>query len=49
MASSSVERRVATRDYFEMAETSRPIKLAWYRRYGVRECWIADPHLRTST
>jgi Uma2 family endonuclease len=25
----------------------RTIKLAWYRRYGVRECWIANPHART--
>ena len=24
----------------------RTIKLAWYRRYGVRECWIANPHSR---
>ena len=25
----------------------RFVKLAWYRRYGVRECWIANPHTRT--
>ena len=25
----------------------RTLKLAWYRRYGVRECWIANPHART--
>ncbi len=25
----------------------RTVKLAWYRRYGVRECWIANPHTRT--
>jgi Uma2 family endonuclease len=25
----------------------RTIKLAWYRRYGVRECWIANPRART--
>jgi Uma2 family endonuclease len=24
----------------------RTIKLAWYRRYGVRECWIANPRIR---
>jgi Uma2 family endonuclease len=25
----------------------RTIKLAWYRRYGVRECWIANPRACT--
>ena len=25
----------------------RSIKLAWYRRYGVRECWMANPSTRT--
>jgi Uma2 family endonuclease len=25
----------------------RRTKLAWYRRYGVRECWIVDPVART--
>ena len=25
----------------------RTIKVAWYRRYGVRECWIVNSHLRT--
>lgn len=25
----------------------RTIKLAWYRRYGVGECWIANPHACT--
>lgn len=25
----------------------RTLKLAWYRRYGVRECWIVNPHVRT--
>ena len=25
----------------------RTVKLAWYQRYGVRECWIANPHTRT--
>jgi Uma2 family endonuclease len=25
----------------------RTIKLAWYRRYGVRECWIVNPHTQT--
>jgi Uma2 family endonuclease len=25
----------------------RTIKLAWYRRYGVGECWIANPQSRT--
>lgn len=25
----------------------RTIKLAWYRRYGVRECWLANPRTRT--
>jgi Uma2 family endonuclease len=24
----------------------RTLKLAWYRRYGVRECWLADPRTR---
>jgi Uma2 family endonuclease len=24
----------------------RTTKLAWYRRYGVRECWIVNPHTR---
>ena len=24
----------------------RTIKLTWYRRYGVRECWLADPLAR---
>jgi Uma2 family endonuclease len=30
--------RTATRD--------RTIKLGWYRRYGVRECWLVDPTRR---
>lgn len=21
----------------------RTVKVGWYRQYGVRECWIADP------
>jgi Uma2 family endonuclease len=25
----------------------RTVKLAWYRRYGVRECWIVNPNTRT--
>ena len=29
------------------AHRDRTIKLAWYRRYGVRECWLVDPHQRT--
>ena len=24
-------------------------KLGWYRQYGVRECWLVDPHLETVT
>ena len=28
------------------AYRDRTIKLAWYRRYGVRECWLADPLTR---
>jgi len=29
------------------ARRDRTIKLGWYRRYGVRECWLADPRTRT--
>jgi Uma2 family endonuclease len=25
------------------ARRDRTVKLAWYRRYGVRECWLIDP------
>jgi Uma2 family endonuclease len=28
------------------AYRDRTIKLAWYRKYGVRECWFVDPHAR---
>ena len=28
-------------------QRDRTVKLAWYRRYGVRECWIVTPHTRT--
>ena len=34
-------RRTARRD--------RTTKLGWYRRYGVRECWLVDPDRRTVT
>ena len=34
-----LSRRTARRD--------RTIKLGWYRRYGVGECWFADPRVRT--
>jgi Uma2 family endonuclease len=33
-----LSRRTATRD--------RTVKTAWYRRYGVRECWLADRERR---
>lgn len=26
------------------AKRDRTLKLSWYRQYGVRECWIVDPH-----
>lgn len=29
------------------ARRDRTVKLGWYRRYGVRECWLADPRART--
>ena len=29
------------------ARRDRIVKLAWYRQYGVRECWLADPNPRT--
>jgi Uma2 family endonuclease len=29
------------------ARRDRTIKLAWYRQYGVRECWLVDPNRRT--
>lgn len=25
------------------ADRDRTVKLEWYRRYGVRECWLVDP------
>jgi Uma2 family endonuclease len=25
----------------------RTVKLEWYRRYGVRECWVVDPTAQT--
>jgi Uma2 family endonuclease len=25
----------------------RTVKLRWYRRYGVRECWLVDPRARS--
>jgi Uma2 family endonuclease len=25
------------------ARRDRTLKLAWYRQYGVRECWVVDP------
>lgn len=25
----------------------RSVKVGWYRRYGVRECWVVDPTPRT--
>jgi Uma2 family endonuclease len=28
------------------ARRDRTVKLAWYRRYGVRECWLVDPRLK---
>jgi Uma2 family endonuclease len=34
-----VSRRTVIRD--------RTTKVSWYRRYGVRECWILDPSRRT--
>ena len=24
-------------------QLDRTLKLAWYKRYGVRECWLVDP------
>jgi len=35
-----LSRRTSRRD--------RTIKLGWYRRYGVRECWLLDPRDRTA-
>lgn len=29
------------------ARRDRTVKLAWYRRYGVRECWLVDPMAET--
>lgn len=29
------------------ARRDRTIKLAWYRQYGVRECWLVDPKRET--
>ena len=29
------------------ARRDRTVKLAWYRQYGVRECWLVDPRGRT--
>lgn len=29
------------------ARRDRTVKLSWYRRYGVRECWLVDPRART--
>ena len=29
------------------ARHDRTVKLAWYRRYGVRECWLVDLRART--
>jgi len=34
-----LSRRTAPRD--------KGVKLGWYRRYGVRECWLVDPSART--
>lgn len=31
------------------ARRDRTVKLAWYRRYGVRECWLVDPVRRWVT
>jgi Uma2 family endonuclease len=36
-----LSRRTARRD--------RGLKLRWYRKYGVRECWMIDPAARTVT
>jgi len=29
------------------ARRDRTVKLAWYRRYGVHECWLVDPRAQT--
>ncbi len=29
------------------ARRDRTVKLAWYRQYGVRECWLVDPKRQT--
>jgi len=29
------------------ARRDRTVKLAWYRQYGVRECWLVDHRART--
>ncbi len=31
------------------ARRDRTAKLGWYRKYGVRECWLLDPDGRTLT
>ena len=31
------------------AQHDRTVKLSWFQRYGVRECWLVDPVAREAT